>query len=55
MEDTYKSQCESCQNPSNCQWFIDILKHDEIENKKRSPYDYQTLTIVYNCSKYEKK
>lgn len=52
------SICLNCRHINDCQWFINILKHDEIENKKHGTtwnYEYQTMTIVYDCHKYEKK
>lgn len=46
------SICKYCKFVSNCQYFFNVLKHDDIENKKQE--DYKTFTVIYSCKKFDK-
>ncbi len=48
------SKCNDCKFIETCKWFVEILRHDESFNNSHK-YEFQGITIIYDCTKYEKK
>lgn len=49
--------CDTCANIEDCPDWLDVLRTDDLREKKRGwvTRGIRTLTVVYDCSNYGKR